>query len=181
MDYLLAAIAGCSFAGGESSGDKCSREKSKEQNDVRNNEFNVEADTENEADRCADADYDGEHGTELPQPTGDLITLSCLTNCAPSTAQCSSSNNYFTIFYGNVDFYVLFRLHHKLYERILVAKVISSAKEQKDSKDPDLSVIRASWLLSSTCLRENMKTRSLRINAELFLELSHMLCLRWTH
>ncbi|GAB2212350.1 hypothetical protein Droror1_Dr00020310 [Drosera rotundifolia] len=135
---------------------------------------------------------DGEHGMKLPQSRADLIPPSHLTNRATSTAQFSGSNNFFTVFYGNVDFYVLFRFHHKLYERILASKVISSAKEQKGSKDHDpsgvyTSLFHLSFSLSQQLLKvvanekdtkliqlfENEKSRELgEVSASVYLEQS---------
>ncbi|KAI3782681.1 hypothetical protein L2E82_12734 [Cichorium intybus] len=50
---------------------------------------------------------------------------------------------YINVFYGNDSFYVLFRLHQVLYERLLSAKLNSKSAEtkwrsSKDTSPPDL-------------------------------------------
>lgn len=90
----------------------------------------VKAESEGEAEGIADAhDTEGEI-TSLPFSERFLHTVKPLAKHVPVALQEKDVKGS-RIFYGNDSFYVLFRLHQTLYERILSAKRNSLAAERK--------------------------------------------------
>ncbi|XP_044493571.1 paired amphipathic helix protein Sin3-like 4 isoform X4 [Mangifera indica] len=114
---------------GSDSGDAedCSREEHEEDGD--HDEHDNKAESEGEAEGMADAhDVEGD-GTLLPYSERFLLTVKPLAkHVTPSLRDKEKDSR---VFYGNDSFYVLFRLHQTLYERIQSAKINSSSAERK--------------------------------------------------
>eukprot|EP01018_Ginkgo_biloba_P002349 Gb_35988 [translate_table: standard] len=145
-DSENASEAGEDVSGSESGeGDECSHEdheEEEEDEDEEHEDNDGKAESEGEAEGMADAhDVEGE-GTSLAFSDRFLLTAKPLAKHVPSALN-SRTQNASTIFYGNDSFYVLFRLHQTLYERILSAKKNSLSAERKwkslkDTNPPDL-------------------------------------------
>ncbi|XP_074287328.1 paired amphipathic helix protein Sin3-like 2 [Silene latifolia] len=115
----------------ESAGDECSREEHEEEEDVEHDELEGKAESEGEAEvhhLCGDVG-----SLKLSESFLSAKPLSKYNSLASRDADKSD----FRVFYGNDDFYALFRLHRMLYERILTAKTNSTCSESKwkNSKD----------------------------------------------
>ncbi|XP_028094445.1 paired amphipathic helix protein Sin3-like 3, partial [Camellia sinensis] len=107
-------------------GEDCFREEHEEDGD--HDENDNKAESEGEAEGTADAhDVEGE-GTLLPLSECFLQTVKPLTKHVPLALHGKKDSR---VFYGNDSFYVLFRLHQTLYERIQSAKINSSSAEKK--------------------------------------------------
>ncbi|XP_020097203.1 paired amphipathic helix protein Sin3-like 4 [Ananas comosus] len=139
-----------SEAGGEdasgsenaSDGEECSREEEEEDGD---HDHKVES--EGEAEGTADAhDAEGEI-TSFPFSERFLHMVKPLAKHVPEALR-DKEDKGSRIFYGNDSFYVLFRLHQTLYERILSAKTNTSASENKwkNSKDANPSDLYAKFM-----------------------------------
>lgn len=144
-DSENASEAGEDVSGSESGdGDECSHEdhEEEEEDDDEHEENDGKAESEGEAEVTADAqDVDGE-GTSLALSDRSLLTAKPLAIHVPSTLNNGAQKDS-KVFYGNDSFYVLFRLHQTLYERILSAKKNSLSAERKwksvkDTNPPDL-------------------------------------------
>ncbi|WOK93445.1 paired amphipathic helix protein Sin3-like 4 isoform X2 [Canna indica] len=138
-----ASEAGEDVSGSESGdGEECSREDHEEEDDADNDDQDAKAESEGEAEGMIDAhDVEGEI-TSLPFSERILHTVKPLARYVPAALH-DKEDRSSRIFYGNDSFYVLFRLHQTLYERILSAKTNSSAAEKKwrsskDTSPPDL-------------------------------------------
>ncbi|XP_009415815.2 paired amphipathic helix protein Sin3-like 4 isoform X1 [Musa acuminata AAA Group] len=138
-----ASEAGEDVSGSESGdGGECSREDHEEEEDDAENDQDGKAESEGEAEGTTDThDAEGEI-TSLPFSERILHTVKPLARHVPAALH-NKEDKYSRIFYGNDSFYVLFRLHQTLYERILSAKTNSSAAEKKwrsskDTTPPDL-------------------------------------------
>ncbi|CAN6477714.1 unnamed protein product [Victoria cruziana] len=126
---------------GSESGDaeECSHEDHEEEEDEEHDDGKAES--EGEAEGMADA-LDGEgEGTSLSFSERFFMAVKPLTKYI-SQALLEKDNKESKIFYGNDSFYVLFRLHQALYERILSAKKNSASAERKwrcskDTNSPD--------------------------------------------
>ncbi|KAJ4960471.1 hypothetical protein NE237_020381 [Protea cynaroides] len=117
-------------SGSESGDGECSREDHEEEEDAEHDEHDAKAESEGEAEGMADAhDVEGE-GTLLPYSERFLLTVKPLAKYVPSVLHDKEKKDS-RIFYGNDSFYVLFRLHQTLYERVLSAKMNSSSAERK--------------------------------------------------
>ncbi|KAK2994387.1 hypothetical protein RJ640_029502, partial [Escallonia rubra] len=114
-------------SGSESAdGEDGSRE---EHEDGEHDDHENKAESEGEAEGMADAhDVEGE-GTLLPFSERFLQTVKPLTKHVPAVFSAQKKDTQ--VFYGNDSFYVLFRLHQTLYDRILSAKVHSSSAEKR--------------------------------------------------
>ncbi|PON46541.1 Histone deacetylase interacting protein [Parasponia andersonii] len=105
-------------------GEECSREEHEE-----DGEHDAKAESEGEAEGMADAhDVEGD-GTSLPLSECFLLTVKPLAKHVPPSLHDKERES--RVFYGNDSFYVLFRLHQTLYERIQSAKINSSSAERK--------------------------------------------------
>ncbi|XP_008782411.3 paired amphipathic helix protein Sin3-like 4 [Phoenix dactylifera] len=143
-DSENASEAGDDVSGSESGdGEECSREDhEEEEEDADHDDQDAKAESEGEAEGMADAnDAEGEI-TSLPFSERFLHTAKPLAKHVPASFH-DKEDKCLPIFYGNDSFYVLFRLHQTLYERILSAKTNSSAAEKKwrtskDTSPPDL-------------------------------------------
>ncbi|CAL0311940.1 unnamed protein product [Lupinus luteus] len=112
-------VSGSESAGGED----CSRE------DHEDGEHDNKAESEGEAEGMGDAhDVEGD-GTSLPLSEHFLLTVKPLAKHVPPVLHVKEWNSQ--VFYGTDSFYVLFRLHQTLYERIRSAKINSSSAERK--------------------------------------------------
>ncbi|KAG6486831.1 hypothetical protein ZIOFF_055411 [Zingiber officinale] len=138
-----ASEAGEDASGSESgNGEECSPDDHEEDDDAEHDDHDVKAESEGEADGMVEAhDAEGEI-TSLPYSERFINTVKPLARHVPATLQ-DNHDISSRIFYGNDSFYVLFRLHQMLYERILSAKTNSSAAENKwrsskDSNPPNL-------------------------------------------
>ncbi|KAL8171572.1 hypothetical protein V2J09_023376 [Rumex salicifolius] len=98
-------------SGSESIDDECSREDNEDEDDVDNDDLDDKAESESEVDI---------HYNKV-KPLMKYV----------SSATEDAGRKDSRIFYGNDDFYVLFRLHQILYERILTAKRSSKSSEAK--------------------------------------------------
>ncbi|PON76021.1 Sin3, C-terminal [Trema orientale] len=132
--------AGEDVSGSESAGDECSREGHGEEEDVEQEGVDGKAESEGEAEGTSDAHLVGDC-SPLPLADRFLLSVKPLAKHVPVTLM--EEKKGYQVFYGNDDFYVLFRLHQILYERILSAKMNSTGGEMKwrtgrDASSPDL-------------------------------------------
>ncbi|GAB2280380.1 hypothetical protein Dimus_015015, partial [Dionaea muscipula] len=93
------------------------------------------AESEGEAGGMSDAPDEGD-GTSLLFPERFLQTVKPLAKHVPLALD--EKTNGSQVFYGNDSFYVLFRLHQTLYERVLSAKLNSSVDERKWRSTSDM-------------------------------------------
>ncbi|KAJ8773731.1 hypothetical protein K2173_006381 [Erythroxylum novogranatense] len=108
-------------------GEDCFREEHEEDGD--HDEHDNKAESEGEAEGMADAhDVEGE-GAVLPFSERFLLNVKPLAKHVPSALHEKDKGS--RVFYGNDSFYVLFRLHQTLYERIQSARINSSSTEGK--------------------------------------------------
>ncbi|KAK9272549.1 hypothetical protein L1049_002922 [Liquidambar formosana] len=133
--------AGEDVSGSESAGDECSREDHEEEEDVERDELDGKVESEGEAEGMADAHFVG-GDSMLPLSERFLLNVKPLAKHVPSVLYDKEKEDS-RVFYGNDSFYVLFRLHQILYERILSAKMNSTSAEMKwrtskDNSSPDL-------------------------------------------
>lgn len=96
-------------SGSESAGDECSRGEHGEEEDVEHDELDGKAESEGEAEGMADANCTGGDTTSLPLSERFLLSVKPLTKHVP--ANILEGRKEARVFYGNDDFYVLFRLH----------------------------------------------------------------------
>ncbi|CAH2066493.1 unnamed protein product, partial [Thlaspi arvense] len=100
-------------------------------------EHNKEAESEGEAEEgMSDAhdDAEGDNKSVLPVSVRNLLNAKPLAKYVPPVLrnkEKDDSQKNSRVFYGNDSFYVLFRLHQILYDRILSAKINSSSPERK--------------------------------------------------
>uniref|UniRef100_A0A0E0JD74 Histone deacetylase interacting domain-containing protein n=1 Tax=Oryza punctata TaxID=4537 RepID=A0A0E0JD74_ORYPU len=138
------ASEGGEDASGSESGDgeECSREDhDEEEEDMDHDDQDAKAESEGEAEGTTET-HDVEGGISLPLSERFLHSVKPLAKHVP-TALHDRDEKSSRIFYGNDSFYVLFRLHQILYERLLSAKTNSSSAEKKwrtskDTNPPDL-------------------------------------------
>ncbi|KAK7317565.1 hypothetical protein RJT34_01912 [Clitoria ternatea] len=116
-------------------GEECSREEREEDGDHENDH---KAESEGEDEGMADAnDVEGD-GVSLPYSERFLVTVKPLAKHVTPVLH-GKERTAVQVFYGNDSFYVLFRLHQTLYERIQSAKVNSSSAEKKWRASNDTS------------------------------------------
>ncbi|XP_027075364.2 paired amphipathic helix protein Sin3-like 2 isoform X2 [Coffea arabica] len=130
--------AGEDVSGSESAADECSREENEEEEDGEHDEIDGKGESEGEAEGVGEAHFVGGDGASMPMSERFLLNSKPLTKHVPSALSDTGKANS-RIFYGNDTFYVLFRLHQVLYERLLSAKQNSTSSELKwrNSKDTD--------------------------------------------
>ncbi|KAL4362985.1 hypothetical protein GQ457_04G006650 [Hibiscus cannabinus] len=129
---------------GSDSGEAESREE--QEDDIDHDEHVNKVESEGEAEGMADAhDVEGD-GTLLPFSERFLLTVKPLAKHVPSALHENKKDS--RVFYGNDSFYVLFRLHQTLYERIQSAKVNSSSTDRKwrASSDPSPTDLYARFM-----------------------------------
>ncbi|XP_006645435.1 paired amphipathic helix protein Sin3-like 4 [Oryza brachyantha] len=141
-DSENASEAGEDASGSESGdGEECSREDhDEEEEDMDHDDHDAKAESEGEAEGTTET-HEVE-GVSLPLSERFLYSVKPLAKHVP-TALHDRDEKPSRIFYGNDSFYVLFRLHQILYERLLSAKTNSSSAEKKwrtskDTNPPDL-------------------------------------------
>ncbi|XP_022845041.1 paired amphipathic helix protein Sin3-like 2 isoform X1 [Olea europaea var. sylvestris] len=120
--------AGEDASGSESAADEGSGEEHEEEGDI---EMDGKAESE------VDAEDAGE-GALIPVSERFLLPCKPLSKYTASPSKGSDGNDR-RVFYGNDTFYVLFRLHQILYERILTAKMNSEPAESKLKTTKDAS------------------------------------------
>lgn len=108
-DSENASAAGDDALGSESAGDECSREEHEEEEDVERDEVDGKAESEGEADGVADQHFVGD-GTQLSGSERFVLSVKPLMKYVPATFLGEERKDS-QVFYGNDDFYVLFRLH----------------------------------------------------------------------
>ncbi|XWS34893.1 hypothetical protein CRYUN_Cryun21dG0076100 [Craigia yunnanensis] len=129
---------------GSDSGEGESREEKEE--DIDHDEHDNKAESEGEAEGMADAhDVEGD-GTSLPFSERFLLTVKPLAKHVPSALHENEKDS--RVFYGNDSFYVLFRLHQTVYERIQSARINSSSADRKwrASSDPSPTDLYARFM-----------------------------------
>lgn len=109
-DSENASEAGDEASGSESAGDECSREEHEEEEDAERDEADGKAESEGEADGLADQHFVGGDSMSLPLSERFLLSVKPLAKFVP-TASLDEDRKGCQVFYGNDDFYVLFRLH----------------------------------------------------------------------
>ncbi|CAN4124323.1 unnamed protein product [Withania somnifera] len=119
------ASENCDVSGSESANGEGSHEEREEDGDVNDNK----AESEGEVDGTADVhDAEGD-GAVMPFSERRLHTSRPLTKHVPSIYHDREKES--RVFFGNDSFYVLFRLHQTLYERLQKAKLHSSSSEHR--------------------------------------------------
>lgn len=102
--------AGEDVSGSESAGDECSREDHEEE-DMEHDDVDGKAESEGEAEGMCDADAQtGVDGSSLPLSERFLSTVKPLTKHVSAVSFVEDVKDS-RVFYGNDDFFVLFRLH----------------------------------------------------------------------
>ncbi|XP_047053944.1 paired amphipathic helix protein Sin3-like 4 [Lolium rigidum] len=141
-DSENASEAGEDPSGSESGdGEHCSREDHDEEEDMDHDDQDTKAESEGEAEGTTET-HDVEGGISLPLSERFLYSVKPLAKHVPTSLHDREEKSS-RIFYGNDSFYVLFRLHQMLYERLLSAKTNSASAEKKwrtskDTTPPDL-------------------------------------------
>ncbi|KAK7266241.1 hypothetical protein RIF29_18883 [Crotalaria pallida] len=129
--------AGEDASGSDSAGDECFREDHEEEEDMEHDDVEGKAESEGEADGDAQSAGDG---LSLPLSERFLSSVKPLSKHISAVSFVEDMKDS-RVFYGNDDFYALFRLHQILYERILSAKTNSTSAEMKwktkDAGSPD--------------------------------------------
>ncbi|KAL3526003.1 hypothetical protein ACH5RR_014375 [Cinchona calisaya] len=130
--------AGEDVSGSESAADECSREENEEEEEGEHDEIDGKGESEGEAEGVSEAHFVGGDGASMPMSERFLLNSKPLTKDVPSALSDHRKMDS-RMFYGNDTFYVLFRLHQVLYERLLSAKQNSASSELKwrNIKDTD--------------------------------------------
>ncbi|XP_058778731.1 paired amphipathic helix protein Sin3-like 2 [Vicia villosa] len=121
--------AGEDVSGSESPGDECFRGDHEEEEDMEHDDVDGKAESEGEAEGLCDAQNGGD-GSSLSLTERFLSTVKPLTKHVSAVSFVEDVKDS-RVFYGNDDFFALFRLHQILYERILSAKENSTSAEMK--------------------------------------------------
>lgn len=101
--------AGEDVTGSESGGDECSREDHEEEEDIEHDDVDGKAESEGEAEGMCDTQAGGD-GSSLPLSERFLSSVKPLTKHVSAVSSVEELKDS-RVFYGNDDFYVLFRLH----------------------------------------------------------------------
>ncbi|KAJ7970915.1 Paired amphipathic helix SIN3-like protein [Quillaja saponaria] len=131
----------------ESAGDECSREEHEEEEDIEHGDVGGKAESEGEAEEVCDGQFVEGDGKSLRFSERFLLSAKPLVKHVPLVSHDAEKKDS-RVFYGNDDFYVLFRLHQILYERILSAKrnSISAEMKLKTAKDTSSSDLYARFI-----------------------------------
>ncbi|KAI3793967.1 hypothetical protein L1987_36591 [Smallanthus sonchifolius] len=134
------APEGGDVSGSESVADDASREEHEEDGD--HDDIDGKAESEGEAEGIEDANFGGGDATSLLSSDQLLLTAKPLAKRVASSLYDGGKKDC-NVFYGNESFYVLFRLHQVLYDRLLSARTNSASAETKkraakDTSPPDL-------------------------------------------
>ncbi|KAG8501559.1 hypothetical protein CXB51_003864 [Gossypium anomalum] len=143
-DSENASEAGDDASGSESAGDECSRGEHEEE-EVERDEVDGKAESEGEAEGTND--MHARDGMSMSTSKRFLFTVKPLAKHVPAVFP-EEDQNSSRVFYANDDFYVLFRFHQILYERILSAKTNSTGVElkRKNSKESCSSDLYARFM-----------------------------------
>ncbi|CAJ2665561.1 unnamed protein product [Trifolium pratense] len=120
--------AGEDVSGSESADDEGFRGDHEEE-DIEHDDVDGKAESEGEAEGTSDTQTRGD-GSPLTLSERFLSTVKPLTKHVSAVSFVEDMKDS-RVFYGNDDFYALFRLHQILYERILSAKENSTSAEMK--------------------------------------------------
>ncbi|XP_076908642.1 paired amphipathic helix protein Sin3-like 2 [Bidens hawaiensis] len=129
---------GDDVSGSESAADDMSREEHEEED----GDHDDKAESEGEAEGVEGANFGGGDATSSLSSDHLLLTAKPLAKRVASPLHDGGKKDC-CVFYGNESFYVLFRLHQVLYERLLFARTNSASGETKwraakDTSPPDL-------------------------------------------
>ncbi|VYS66870.1 unnamed protein product [Arabidopsis thaliana] len=135
-----ASEAGEDASGTESIGDECSQDDNGVEEEGEHDEIDGKAESEGEAEEM-ESHLIEDKGL-FPSSERVLLSVKPLSKHIAAAALVDEKKKDSRVFYGNDDFYVLFRLHRILYERILSAKTYCSGSEMKlrntkDTCSPD--------------------------------------------
>ncbi|KAJ0244664.1 Paired amphipathic helix protein Sin3-like 1 [Hirschfeldia incana] len=122
---------------GSEGGEECSHDENREEESGEHDEVDGKAESEGEAEEVDSHLLAGD--TELlRQSERVLLSARPLSKHVAAVLRDGGTKDI-RVFYGNDDFYVLFRLHQILYERILSAKrnCLGDEMKSKNSKDTD--------------------------------------------
>ncbi|KAL1211316.1 Paired amphipathic helix protein Sin3-like 1 [Cardamine amara subsp. amara] len=134
-DSENASEGGEDASGTESGGDECSQDENREEEDGEHDEIDGKAESEGEAEGMDSHLLEGDSEL-LPQSERVPLSVRPLSKHVAAVLRDVKTKD-FRVFYGNDDFYVLFRLHQILYERILSAKNNCSGGELKSKNSKD--------------------------------------------
>ncbi|XP_076901837.1 paired amphipathic helix protein Sin3-like 2 [Bidens hawaiensis] len=112
--------------GADVSGSESAAEEGGDHDDV-----DGKAESEGEAEGLDDASFAGGYLTSLQPSERFLVSAKPLTKRVVIDSPLPNSERNDYVFYGNDNFYVLFRLHQVLYDRLLSAKLNSTSAETK--------------------------------------------------
>lgn len=123
--------AGEDVSGSDSGGDECSRDEHEEEEDAEHDEADGKAESEGEAEGMVDGHVGGGDGL-LPLSERFLLSVKPLAKHVPA-AFLENERKDSRVFYGNDDFYVLFRLqqvrkHYRLRLVIMYGYIFSVIK-----------------------------------------------------
>ncbi|KAL0709525.1 hypothetical protein Bca4012_016503 [Brassica carinata] len=129
-------------SGTESIGDECSQDGNGMEEEGEHDEIDGKAESEGEAEGMDSHLIEEEDNRLLPLSERVLLSVKPLSKHVAAAALLDERQKDSRVFYGNDDFYVLFRLHRILYERILSAKTYCTGGEvnrrnTKDTSSPD--------------------------------------------
>ncbi|CAH9125249.1 unnamed protein product [Cuscuta epithymum] len=136
-----ASMDGDDVSGSEFATEECSRKEQMDDDHGGKNEGDLKAESEGEATGVSKAKTVVGDGSSLLMSEHLRIISKPLTKSVVSSLY-GDEQIYPRVFYGNDNFYVLFRLHQILYERLLSAKLNSASSESKwrigndNSSDP---------------------------------------------
>ncbi|KAL8229153.1 hypothetical protein R6Q57_014053 [Mikania cordata] len=144
---------GADVSGSESAADEFSRDDHEEDGD--RDDIDGKAESEGEAEGVDDVNFIGGDVTSLPPAEQFLLSARPLAKHVIEDSPLPDAESKDShVFYGNDSFYILFRLHQVLYDRLLSAKVSSVSaetkwKSSKETPPPDLYL---RWFGSDICL-----------------------------
>ncbi|XP_023641176.1 paired amphipathic helix protein Sin3-like 1 isoform X2 [Capsella rubella] len=134
-DSENASEGGEDASGTDSGGDECSHDENREEADGVHDEIDGKAESEGEVEGMNSHILEGDFEL-IPQSERVILSVRPLTKHVRAVFRDERTKD-FRVFYGNDDFYVLFRLHQILYERILSAKRNCSGGELKSENSKD--------------------------------------------
>lgn len=113
--------AGEDVSGSETAGDECSREEHGEEDDAEHDDVDGKAESEGEAEGMADGHLVGD-GCSLQLPERFLMSVKPLAKHVPATLLDEKKDSH--VFYGNDNFYVLYRLHQVRIHLFFLKKIV---------------------------------------------------------
>ncbi|XP_051117485.1 paired amphipathic helix protein Sin3-like 2 isoform X2 [Andrographis paniculata] len=123
-------------SGSESAANECLQEEEAAEEGEEEDNLDGKALIEAEAEITSEGHYNGGDGVSVPQSAKFSMTCKPLSKHVVSPFLGDEKKDL-RVFYGSDSFYVLFRLHQMLYERILSAKenIVSGEAKQGTTKD----------------------------------------------